>query len=112
MIDKKEPLLRVDKKRPLTVSSQIQSVITRLLAARMDKVCEKNNLYGSMQFGFKSNKSTTDCVFLRLAALRKARKKRYQISIAFCDLQKAYDLVDREILYKNNDPRLGLGDWF
>ena len=100
LIDKKEPSLRVDKKRPLTVSSQIQSVITRLLADRMDKVCERNNLYGSTQFGFRSGKSTTDCVFLLLAALRKARKKRYQISIAFCDLQKAYDSVDREILYK------------
>ena len=75
LIDKKEPSLRVDKKRPLTVSSQIQSVITRLLADRMDKVCERNNLYGSTQFGFRSGKSTTDCVFLLLAALRKARQK-------------------------------------
>ena len=100
LIDKKEPSLKVSKKRPLTVSSQIQSVITRLLAQRMDKVCERERLYGSTQYGFRSGKSTTDCIFLLLAALRKARKKKYQISIAFCDLQKAYDSVDREILYK------------
>ena len=100
LIDKKEASLKVSKKRPLTVSSQIQSVITKLLAQRMDKICEKENYYGSTQFGFRSGKSTTDCIFLLLAALRKARKKKYQISIAFCDLQKAYDSVDREILYK------------
>ena len=100
LIDKKQPSLRISNKRPLTVSSQIQSLITRLLATRMDQVCERENLYGATQFGFRSGKSTTDCIFLLLAAQRKARKKKYEISIAFGDLQKAYDSVDREILYK------------
>ena len=99
LIDKKQPSLRISNKRPLTVS-QIQSVITRVLATRMDQVCERENLYGATQFGFRSGKSTTDCIFLLLAAQRKARKKKYEISIAFGDLQKAYDSVDREILYK------------
>ena len=96
LIDKKQPSLRISNKRPLTVSSQIQSVITRLLATRMDQVCERENLYGATQFGFRSGKSTTDCIFLLLAALQKARK----ILIAFCYLQKVYDSVDQEILYK------------
>ena len=66
----------------------------------MDQVCEKENLYGATQFGFRLGKSTTDCIFLLLAALRKARKKKYQILITFCDLQKLYDSVDQEILYE------------
>ena len=54
LIDKKEASLQVNKKRPLMVSSQIQSVITRLLAQRMDKICEAENYYGTTQFGFRS----------------------------------------------------------
>ena len=56
LIDKKEASLQVNKKRPLTVSSQIQSVITRLLAQRMDKICEAENYYGTTQLGFRSGK--------------------------------------------------------
>ena len=56
-------------------------------------------MYGSTQYRFRKEKSTSDCIFLLLALLRKARKKNYKISIAFCDLQKAYDSVNQEILY-------------
>ena len=66
----------------------------------MDQICEKENNYESTQFRFRSGKSTRDCIFLLLAALRKARKMKYQMSIVFCDLQKAYDSVDRDLLYK------------
>ena len=50
-------------------------------------------------YGFRAGRSTSDCIFLLLAAVRKARRKKYKISVAFCDLKKAYDSVDREILY-------------
>ena len=100
LIDKKEASLKVSQKRPLTVSSQIQSVITKLLQVRMNKICEENSYYGPTQYGFRSNKSTTDCIWLLLTAVRKARKKKYKISVAFCDLTKAYDSVNREVLYK------------
>ena len=42
LIDKKEASLKVSQKRPLTVSSQIQSIITNLLNVRMNKICEEN----------------------------------------------------------------------
>ena len=100
LIDKKEASLSVNKKRPLTVSSILQSVLTKLLSKRMGKICERENFYGDTQYGFRAGKSTTDCILLLLAAVRKARRKKYKISVAFCDLQKAYDTVDRDILYK------------
>ena len=66
----------------------------------MGKICEREKFYGETQYGFRSGKSTTDCILLLLAAVRKARRKKYTISVAFCDLQKAYDTVNRDILYK------------
>ena len=100
LIAKKEASLKVINKRPITVSSLILSVITKTLNEKMLKVCERENLFGDTQYGFRPGRSTTDCIFLLLTAVKKARKKKFKISVAFCDLQKAYDSVDREILYK------------
>ena len=44
LIDKKEPSLEASKKLPLTVSSVI--------------VCERENFYGFVQYGFRKNRST------------------------------------------------------
>ena len=99
LIDKKEPSLEVSKKRPLTVSSVLLSVITKLLHARMNAICERENLYGIVQYGFRKQRSTTDCVFIIINAIKEARRKHKTISIAFCDIAKAYDSVCRELLY-------------
>ena len=61
-----------------------------------------------IQYGFRSERSTTDCVFLILAVIREERQNHRTISIAFCDLAKAYDSVWRELLY-NKLSRIGFG---
>ena len=99
LIDKKEKSLEVKKKRPLTVSSVILSVMTKILQRRMDPICEREGFYGSVQYGFRKRRSTADCVFIILAAVRAARRKHHSISLAFCDISKAYDSVCRELLY-------------
>ena len=38
-----------------------------------------------------------------LAANRKAKRKHHTVSIAFCDIAKAYDSVNRELLYVKLD---------
>ena len=62
----------------------------------MLKICERENLFGDTQYGFRPGRSTTDCTFLLLAAVRIAKKRKYRISVAFCDLQKAYNSIDRD----------------
>jgi len=99
LIDKKKPSLLVTGKRPLTVSSVLLSLITKIIHARMDPICEREGFYGPVQFGFRRGRSTSDCVFVLLAAIRKAKKKNHTISLAFCDIAKAYDSVNRELLY-------------
>ena len=53
LIDKKEPSLEVTKKRPLTVSSLILSMVTKLLHKRMSAVCKRGGFLGSVQYGFR-----------------------------------------------------------
>ena len=65
----------------------------------MNLICERENLYGIVQYGFRKQRSTTDCVFIIINAIKEARLKHRTISIAFCDIAKAYDSVCRELSY-------------
>ena len=88
LIDKKKPSLEVSEKRPLTVPTLFLSVLTKLLHKQMDPICEEEGFYGTVQYGFRSGRSTTDCVFGILAVIREVKRQHRPISIAFCDLAK------------------------
>ena len=51
------------------------------------------------QSGFRPNRSTTDMVFGIRRLQELARKKRIAPHVCFIDLTKAYDSVDRTLLY-------------
>ena len=38
-----------------------------------------------------------------LAAIKKAKRKNHSLSVAFCDIAKAYDSVNRELFYTKLD---------
>ena len=57
LIIKKEPSLEVKNKQPLTVSSVLLSVFTKLLHKRMNAVCVCEGFYGEVQYGFRKNRS-------------------------------------------------------
>ena len=73
--------------------------ISKVMHEKMNMICEKNGYHGKVQYGFRSGRSTSDCVFMLLSAVRKANKKGHTVSIAFCDIAKAYDSVNWELLY-------------
>ena len=98
----------VTGKRPLTVSSGVLNLFTKIIHERMNRIGEEEGYYGPIQFGFRSGRSTTDCVFILLAAIRKAERRNHVISLAFCDITKAYDSVNRELLYTKLD-EVGFG---
>ena len=53
LIDKKAPSLLVKDKGPLTVSSVLLSVITKILHGRLDPICEDKGYYGAVQYSFR-----------------------------------------------------------
>ena len=93
LINKKKPSLEIQNKRPLTVSSIFLSVIAKLIKKQMDPICEEQGFYGSVQYGFRSERNTTDCVFIILALIREARRKHspnttWQTHITFVVYQR------------------------
>ena len=103
LIDKKKPSLLVSGKRPLTVSSVLLSIMTKIIHSHMDPICKQEGFYGLVQFGFRKRRSTSDCYFILLSAIRRAKKRNNTVSLAICDIAKAYDSVNREILYLKLD---------
>ena len=75
---------------PFLCTSVLLSVITKILHGRLDPICEAEGYYGAVQYGFRKNRSTSDCIFILLAAIRRAKRKGQIISIACCDIAKAY----------------------
>ena len=53
------------------------------------------------QCGFRKTRSTTDMVFVLRQLLEKSREHHKDIYIAFIDLSKAFDTVNRELLWKH-----------
>ena len=49
--------------------------------------------------GVRSNRSTTDMMFVIRRLQKLARKKRFPLYVCFIDLTKAYDSVDRTLLW-------------
>ena len=72
----------------------------KVVARRLSAYCEVKGLLPEEQCGFRSNRSTTDMMFLvrRLQEIR--GKAAVSLFMCFIDLQKAYDTVDRALLWQ------------
>ena len=53
------------------------------------------------QCGFRKTRSTTDMVFVLRQLLEKSREHHKDLYIAFIDLSKAFDTINRELLWKH-----------
>lgn len=51
--------------------------------------------------GFRKSRSTTDMVFVLRQLLEKSREQHKDLYVAFIDLSKASDTINRELLWKN-----------
>ena len=88
LIDKKVPSLKVNQKVML-------------------KKFEAKGYYRNIQNVFRTGRSASDCLFMLLATIH-ATRNRHAVSIAFCDIAKAYDFVNSLLLYTKLDS-IGFG---
>ena len=61
---------------------------------------EETNLLGEIQFGFRKDKRTADAIFILTQLIEESRKHGKKIALAFLDIRKAYDRVNRDTLWK------------
>ena len=100
LIHKKGPTTDVGNYRPLTVLESLTGLYTKLLNRRLVRVVEEHKLLGEIQNGFRRTRSGADCGFILNTVMWKSVAQRKKIHLAFLDLQKAYDSVDRVTLWR------------
>ena len=105
----------LDNYRPISVITSFSKILEKLASDRLTKYVEENNILSPWQFGFRKNRSTELAIHNLVATLQDAFE-RGEVGVGvFMDLTKAFDCMDRDILYKKLH-RYGIRgkelDWF
>ena len=111
LVHKKGSKTDVNNFRPITVLTSMNAVYSKLMNSRLTEVVERHRILGEVQNGFRKGRSCSDSAFILNTVLWKSLAKRKKIHISFIDIQKAYDSVDRSILWSKMR-KLGFGGKF
>ena len=98
-IHKKGDTLNASNYRGITLINVMAKIFSLLLRNRLNKWCENNEVFSDAQFGFRDNRSTTDCVFLLHSIIQNILNKKCKLYCAFIDFQMAFDTVIRDALW-------------
>ena len=86
--------------RGISLLSHAGKVLLKIVANRLSDYCEAHGILPDEQCGFRPERSTVDMMFVVRRLQELARRRRIPLYMCFVDLQKAYDSVDRELLWK------------
>ena len=75
-------------------------VLLKIVATRLSAYCEARNLLPEEQSGFRPHRYTTDMMPAVRRLQELGRKTRVPLLLCFIHLQKAYDSVDRTLLWQ------------
>ena len=111
LVHKKGPKNIASNYRPITVLTAMNGVYSKVLNQRLIEVVERHQLLGEVQNGFRQGRSCSDSAFVLNTVLWKSLAKRKKVHLSFLDLVKAYDSVDRSVLWAKMR-KLGFGGSF
>ena len=87
--------------RGLSIMSTCSKIIISVIISRIRSTYER--IISNFQYGFRSNRSTTDAIFILQNAIKLTSDPLY---VCFIDLKAAYDWIDRDMLFKVLEIRL------
>ena len=85
--------------RGITLLSCVSKIYTYILNARLTKWVEINNKISDCQAGFRKDYRTTDHIFTLYAIVQRQLLNKKKMYVAFVDFQKAFDTVNRGVLW-------------
>ena len=85
--------------RGIALLSTIYKLYSSILNNRIMTFCESQNLLHEEQNGFRRNRSCSDHVFVVNNVIRNRLNQNRPTFAAFLDAEKAFDRVDRNLLY-------------
>ena len=85
--------------RGISLVAHAGKVLLKIIARRLSEYCELVGILPEERNGFRPNHSTTDMMLVVRRLQELARKKQILLYVCFIDLTKAYDSVDRTLLW-------------
>ena len=86
--------------RGISLLSHAGKVLLKIVTNRLSAYCETHNILPEEQCGFRPGRSTVCMLFVVRRLQELGRQRKIPLFMCFVDLQKAYDSVDRELLWK------------
>jgi len=84
--------------RPISLLTAFSKIFEKVIYKRLDNHIISNNILVKEQYGFRSNASTEKAIYQLTNNILKALDNKYLVGGIFCDLTKAFDCVDYDIL--------------
>ena len=97
-IHKKQSKLAYSNYRPISLLSNLEKILEKLMYSRIFKFLNDSNSIYPLQFGFRQKYSTTHALISLTEDIRKNLDKGNIGCGIFVDLQKAFDTVEHDIL--------------
>ena len=86
--------------RGISLVSHAGKVLLKVVARRLRAYCEAKGLLPEEQCGFRPDRSTTGMIFVVRRLQEVGRKAGVSLHLCCIDLQKAYDIIDRTLLWQ------------
>ena len=99
MLHRKKDRTECGNFRGMSLVAHAGKVIVEVIAGCLSAYCERENILPEEQCGFRTQRSTVDMIFVVRRLQELARKKDTPLYMCFIDLIKAYDPVDRSLLW-------------
>ena len=84
--------------RPISLLTAISKIFERITYSRLVQHFECNNYFTTAQYGFRKELHIENAVFSLLDRITALIDKQQRVGGIFCDLTKAFDCVDHNIL--------------
>jgi len=86
--------------RGIALTDVIGKIFAKILTDRIMIQAEELQIIPEAQAGFRKNRGIDDHIFVLEAIISTAKKNHSPLIIAFLDIQKAYNNVNRQLLWK------------